>query len=192
MVDRKSSYFFWGRNCFAMFCVFHLDSGANFLERNLKVSFRHLESSTTLLCVTLGECCACADLHRWTNRRFHRRFAYFGRFFLLITYTYMSCTHPSCNLKTWLDWTRQAAVDTKHCMRSAPGQSAYNVSRCGLDLTVCRRWRSWRFIFLFRLRLGFKLVSSFLGRLAKIHTVCEIGCHILDKWSTDQNEDRIS
>jgi hypothetical protein len=46
----------------------------------------------------------CVDLYRWTSRRFHRRFAYFGRFFLLITLTYMSRTHPSCNFKTWLDW----------------------------------------------------------------------------------------
>jgi hypothetical protein len=62
----------------------------------------------------------------------------------------MSRTLPSCNLKTWLDWTCQAAVDAKNRMRSAHGQSAFIVRRCGLDLTLCRRWRSWLFLILFR------------------------------------------
>jgi len=81
----------------------------------------------------------CVDLHRWrTNRRFHRCFAHFGSFFLLITLIYNVClAHiPAATSRHDLtDWKRQAAVDTKHCMRSVPGQSAYIIRRCGLDIT---------------------------------------------------------
>jgi len=44
-----------------MFCIFHLDSEANILDRNLKVTFRHPgeipESWTIFLCVYPEEFC---------------------------------------------------------------------------------------------------------------------------------------
>jgi hypothetical protein len=71
----------------------------------------------------LPENLLCVDLHRWTNCRFHRRFAHFGSFFFLITLIYNVClAHiPAATSRHDLtDWTLQAAVDTKNCMRPAP------------------------------------------------------------------------
>jgi hypothetical protein len=130
------------------------------------------------------------DLQRWTNRRLHRRFKYFGRFFLLIALIYMSRTHPSCNFKTWLDW-----LDT-------PSSCGHKILYAICSRTACLHctqvWTRYYagadmvedFLSSSVYDLVFQPVSSFWGPLTTICGVCETGGHILDTWSTDHHEER--
>ena len=66
---------------------------------------------------------------------FHKCFAYFGRFFLLIKNIYPAHIPAATSWHGLIYWTRQVGVDTKHFMRSVLSLSADIVHRCGLGFT---------------------------------------------------------
>jgi hypothetical protein len=68
------------------------------------------------------------------KRHVHKRFAYFGRIFLLIKNIQPAHIQTATSLHDMalFDWTRPVGVDTKHCTQSVPGQSVDIVRRCGL------------------------------------------------------------
>jgi len=103
--------------------IFPLDSGANFLEQNRKATFHYPdeipESRNTFIWNSPRRLCRAEPPRSQTFRNF-------GSFFPPVTNA--ASRYPT-HIPADTDWTRQVAVDTKHCMRSVCGQCTRTVRR---------------------------------------------------------------
>jgi hypothetical protein len=124
-----------GGDFFAKFCIFLLSSVANFLDKNLEVTFRHPEHIPEPSC-TLNSRRRLTTTEQAPGPKTFRIFWPF----ISPRHKYISHTYASCNftsLRGFIDWTCQAGVDTQYCMQSVadclPTLSAVTVRSCGLD-----------------------------------------------------------